>query len=126
MTEHTKEPWRVEENTTLIWGACNPDDSTSYGMGPPIADAKTAFSYYAGKTTFDADMGEANARGIVACVNACAGIPTTELEKIKEMYVEGDKAESRQVRVLMCMKIIVGEQLKAAGDRLEVWLAQHR
>lgn len=35
--EHTKGPWRVEEGTTLIWGNCDPDDKSTYGMGYPIA-----------------------------------------------------------------------------------------
>jgi len=36
----TPGPWRVENKTTLIWGACNPDDNTSYGMGYPVAEAQ--------------------------------------------------------------------------------------
>lgn len=37
--KRTPGPWRVEEGTTLIWGNCNPDDRTTYGMGYPIAEA---------------------------------------------------------------------------------------
>ena len=38
-TPWTPGPWRVEEGTTLVWGACNPDDQTTYGMGFPVAEA---------------------------------------------------------------------------------------
>lgn len=37
---HTPGPWRVEANTTLVWGACNPDDASNYGMGYPVAEAR--------------------------------------------------------------------------------------
>ncbi len=37
--EYTKGPWRVEEGTTLIWGDCNPEDTSSYGMGYPSLNA---------------------------------------------------------------------------------------
>lgn len=39
-TKHTPGPWRVEEGTTLIWGDCNQDDTSSYGMGYPIAECR--------------------------------------------------------------------------------------
>lgn len=32
----TLDEWRVEEGTTLIWGRCDPDDHSTYGMGIPI------------------------------------------------------------------------------------------
>ena len=35
--KHTPGPWRVEEGTTLVWGACIQDDLTSYGLGYPVA-----------------------------------------------------------------------------------------
>lgn len=37
----TPGPWRVEEDTTLIWGDCNPDDTSSYAMGYPISECRT-------------------------------------------------------------------------------------
>lgn len=36
---HTAGPWRVEDGTTLVWGKCDPDDNTTYGMGYPVAVA---------------------------------------------------------------------------------------
>lgn len=35
-TPWTPGPWRVEQGTLLVWGACDPDDSSSYGMGYPV------------------------------------------------------------------------------------------
>lgn len=55
MSEHTKEPWRFRE--TLVYLASE-----------------------GGFDLRDAPKAEANARRIVACVNACAGMPTDVLE----------------------------------------------
>lgn len=63
----TPGPWRVEEGTTLVWGACNPDDRSTYGMGYPITQARVRLgsaSEYASE--FREDEGEANARLIAA------------------------------------------------------------
>lgn len=67
MTEHTKTPWRVEQGTDLIWGACNPYDQSTYGMGYSIARGVTA-SW--GKRRPDMDEREANAAFIVRACNA--------------------------------------------------------
>lgn len=32
----TPGPWRVEQGTLLVWGACDSDDSSSYGTGYPV------------------------------------------------------------------------------------------
>ena len=42
----TPGPWRVEQDTSLIWGGCNSDDDTTFGMGYPIADARRLSSYW--------------------------------------------------------------------------------
>ncbi len=39
-TKHTLGPWRVEQNTTLVWGACDTDDQSTWGMGYPVAEAR--------------------------------------------------------------------------------------
>lgn len=78
-SEHTKGPWKVNRHThirgelwlSILGGAW---DITHNGASRPgvIADAKySAMS--------DAEN-EANARRIVACVNACEGLPTETLE----------------------------------------------
>ena len=57
----TKGPWRLEAGTNLVWGACNPDDTTSYGMGIPVAEARVEL----GKT-YDYELSCVNARLIAA------------------------------------------------------------
>lgn len=61
----TAGPWRVEQDTTLIWGNCNPDDRTNYGMGYPIMECRITPCANWAKGP-DADEGEANARLIAA------------------------------------------------------------
>lgn len=68
--EATPRPWRVEDDTTLIWGACNPDDNSTYGMGYPVATAHTQLG--AGspfRRTHKEDEASANAALIVRAVN---------------------------------------------------------
>lgn len=67
MAEHTKTPWRVERGTDLIWGACNPDDMTTYGMGYAIVCGTTS-SYTGGKPSIDER--EANAAFITKACNS--------------------------------------------------------
>ena len=64
--KHTPGPWRVEGGTTLIWGDCNPDDTTSYGLGYPIAECRhtPAASWSRGPSKYE--EAEANARLISA------------------------------------------------------------
>ena len=59
MSKHTQEPWKV----------CHWKDDR---RGFEIADRN--------QNRVGFDMTEANARRIVACVNACAGLPTEQLE----------------------------------------------
>lgn len=66
MVDHTPTPWRVEEGTDLIWGACNPDDRSSYGMGYSIVEGKLP-SWKPYKP--DYEEREANAAFIVKAVN---------------------------------------------------------
>lgn len=68
MAEHTPTPWRVEQDTDLIWGACNPDDKSSYGMGYAIVEGKSGERYSSYKPKMDER--EANAAFIVKAVNA--------------------------------------------------------
>jgi len=67
MSEHTPTPWRVEDGTDLIWGACNPDDRSSYGMGYSIVEGKAP-----GWKPYKPSMEEreANAAFIVKAVNS--------------------------------------------------------
>lgn len=70
-TQHTPGPWRVEEGTTLVWGACNPDDRTTYGMGYPVASMEQQRRWdRSGEPTTDTQ--DANARLIAAAPDLLA------------------------------------------------------
>lgn len=64
--KHTPGPWRVEEGTTLIWGDCNPDDTTTFGLGYPIAECKITPSASWAKGPRKYEEAEANAHLIAA------------------------------------------------------------
>lgn len=84
MTAHTREPatfggWFISE--------ANPYEILDYngGRGPYRLIAKALPRYLVtgtgtGEHSISSDEAEANARRIVACVNACAGISTEALE----------------------------------------------
>ena len=87
MSEYTKEPWEVKEmnNTPYV-----------------IADRETLLLTHGWKG-YHENM--ANARRIVACVNACRGIPTEDLERNKVeipravnggVFAYRDRAESEK------------------------------
>ena len=61
----TPGPWRVEEGTTLTWGACNADDTSTRGMGYPITDARISPCGNWAKGP-DCDEGQTNASMIAA------------------------------------------------------------
>lgn len=72
MSEHTKEPWITVETELDVIEITNADRN---GLVVPIAKVSTGYVKQVGIEQ------EANARRIVACVNACEGIPTGVLEK---------------------------------------------
>ena len=69
MSNHTPEPWRVGRPGTVV------SDTPVPGMG-----GSDAVEYYGGHLIGESII-EANARRIVACVNACRGLSTGELEQ---------------------------------------------
>ena len=74
MSEHTKEPWYASETDDGLIEIVN--DERTAGEFVSIADVTTGF---------DGPIGveqEANARRIVAAVNACEGMDTESLESI--------------------------------------------
>ena len=71
--EHTKEPWFEVETESDVIEITNDERN---GAIVPIAEVSTGFN---GRIGIEQ---EANARRIVACVNACAGIPTEVLEQM--------------------------------------------
>lgn len=62
-TQHTPEPWHVGRKLAI--GVYGPDDDSVIAMCDSMGEAASD---------------KANARRIVACVNACAGIDTAQLE----------------------------------------------
>lgn len=77
MRDHTPEPWRVDSGKdyyTKGLHICGDADNETNGAG--IA------GIWDGRDELPESVQEANARRIVACVNACAGIPTVALEKL--------------------------------------------
>lgn len=78
---HAPEPWTtVRDNHILVTlplsGTCSLRVIWSEVDGIDVA--------YAVPT--DGDNGNANARRITACVNACRGIPTNLLEQVESLY----------------------------------------
>jgi len=66
---HTPEPWFIaEEPLILLNEICGNDEN-----GDPFIIASKNYNY--------PDLSNANARRIVACVNACRGLSTKELEE---------------------------------------------
>ena len=69
MSNHTPEPWRAGLHSTVV------SDTPVPGMS-----GSDAVEYYGGHLIGES-ITEANARRIVACVNACRGLGTDELEQ---------------------------------------------
>lgn len=68
-TPATPLPWRLEQDTDLIWGACNPDDRTTHGMGYPIVEGHPGSSWAVDRKP-SMDDREQNAAYIVEACNA--------------------------------------------------------
>ena len=75
-SEHTPEPWKVFKSA---------DGTKLLGVGS--AETAEGITDYRGGIWASEDEGLANARRIVACVNACAGIKTRDLEKGGEGWI---------------------------------------
>ena len=102
MTQHTPEPWATTQSIAYA--------SIRDASGNLIAD--TCFSSCNG----DVELGEANARRIVACVNACEGIPTDDLEDTKLLPMLDSYGVAIQQRD--DLQAQVDELLKAANHLL--------
>lgn len=89
---HTPGPWRVEQNTTLVWGDCNQDDSTTYGMGYPVAEAKQRASWaqFRGLPNPTDDEIDANARLIAAAPDMAQEIRELR-ELVKAQHYEQER-----------------------------------
>ena len=89
---HMEEPWGHDSNHSVIYGRGKRYSSQSEvpeGYAPndwnEICYLKRKFDYI--KRDYALDNADANARRIVACVNACAGIETETLERLSHCGV---------------------------------------
>ncbi|WP_110970820.1 hypothetical protein [Pseudomonas huaxiensis] len=75
MTKHTPEPWSVDPNDQR---EISPADDMRFGIASAcnVDPRETPGKWFFGPRS------QANARRIVACVNACAGIDTGGLEQM--------------------------------------------
>lgn len=92
MTEHTKEPWRIEPATKK-------DNWRTVGANNQVV------------SIFCGAMDMENARRIVACVNACRGLQTVELERnglVAAVGAELLEADRKLERLLEAFGFIAG------------------
>ncbi len=119
--EHTKEPWNIRElgDDCFITAAIEP----GMAYGPEImGDDYTGYGGEARK--------RADARRIVACVNACAGIPTEHVERcnainaVDEIIKERNALTKERNDLVLEVEILVRQrdELVAALIRLDGWL----
>lgn len=108
MDTHTKEPWSIDENNIHIGSiATLHGDEDGYSEiwyewhGDPISH-------------------KANARRIVACVNACAGIDTDNLEKFpgwaKQGFDQGIAIRKQRDELLAALKAVLRVSDEAGED----------
>lgn len=110
-TDATPRPWRVEEGTTLIWGACNPDDLSSYGMGYPVAQACLSRGWNQ-RHEPTVEQATANAALIVEAVNAHDRLTAENAELRRER----DEARGQRDELARKLSHLVDE-LKSAEAR---------
>lgn len=90
MSEHTKEPWKYYELEDDRFGVKIPrEKKTRYGAEP--------YAVIGGFEPEDRNEMKANARRIVACVNACAGIDDPELWVAQMMFMDSDHSASLEI-----------------------------
>lgn len=108
MTQHTKEPWAVDTD--------NRDGMEWNNHIVSLKSPHLRICFMAHDGTDENVRGEANARRIVVCVNACAGIDDPELWVAQMRFMDSDHTASLE---------IIGEltkqrdELLAALKRLE-------
>ncbi len=100
-SEHTPEPWRVEHNANGAYWVVAPRSGGCEVRG-------AADPYYGGILIAES-LSRQNAHRIVACVNACAGLPTEKLERNTLHYME-------EVDTLRTQNAALLEALKEAED----------
>ena len=113
--EHTIEPWIVE---------CGDENADWAHQFPTIHSGDIEVI---GTEGFYSELGndKENARRVVACINACAGIPTDHLELCGEDFL-GHYTEMREVEklvfqrdeLLKAMKKLSGMKLNMIADNI--------
>ncbi len=99
--QHTQEPWRANDAQADIDGPNGEPVAVCYCNDESGDDAKE------------------NARRIVACVNACAGISTANLEEnipIKELASRYNEALQQRDTLLAALKKLSGMKLNMIAD----------
>lgn len=108
MSEHTKEPWRVGQFHSVLGKISETEIFDSEIFADVIASTRTAPMHPEAK---------ANARRIVACVNACAGIETEKLEAVAFLsphLPDGHKDAAIEIAALRTQR----DELLAAAKKL--------
>lgn len=100
MSEHTKEPWRLGKASSVV------ADEPVIGM-----NGSDAVEYYGWHLICESIV-PSNARRIVACVNACAGIPDNVLEEAAKCAASG------RFGTMAAMYKAKRDELLAAAKRL--------
>ena len=106
---HTPEPWILRQGNEI--GVADKSDTQSYGMLNVIARVDK----------FDFENWQENARRIVACVNACAGKETEDLEAMAGKDIFTGNLFSKRVAMEKerdTYRELCGELLNAAKDYL--------
>lgn len=102
MSEHTPGPWRVSGSRYIkrdFSGIGLADDSGQMIASVPGGQTSGPFFIESNEEC------DANARRIVACVNACEGVPTELLEAYPAPFSE---LRAERDRLLVAMKKLVG------------------
>lgn len=108
--EHTKEPWEFVESDDNLASADIVEDC--------ISGSIKGDDWYIARIWGDNGAGLANARRIVACVNACIGIPTEDLERfgLAALNVTCNKVAAQRDELLMALTGVLAWASEVAGD----------
>src|SRR5258708_3654461 len=109
--EHTKEPWEIA-GATHIWSRSEKANIASCSALRTIRHVG-----YAPPEIGDIDETAANARRIVACVNACEGLPVEELEQYAkqapytaytDLKAERDALTAQKRELIEVLRAVIG------------------
>ncbi len=101
--KHTRGPWRHQQGYNNVFTTSDPEN----GVGSTIVIATALASQVAG----GADEADANARRIVACVNACEGFSIEELEGA-DLFKDSIESQDLIDGLLAALRIIVDNSIE--------------